>query len=66
MENKCPNHCIECSVHQCEHHCGSENYCALNKVRIATHEPNPTETQCVDCESFRLAGKAGKAGSAQG
>ncbi len=58
MENKNPNHCIECSVHQCEHHCKNENYCALNKVRIATHEANPTEVQCVDCESFRRDSKA--------
>ena len=58
MEKKCANHCIECTVHQCAHHCGNENYCALNKVRIATHEPNPTETQCVDCESFKLSNSA--------
>ena len=32
MEKKCANHCIECSVHQCAHHCGSENYCALKSL----------------------------------
>ncbi len=53
MENKTPNLSIECTVKQCEHHCGAENYCALNSVRIATHEANPTECQCVDCESFK-------------
>ena len=52
------NHSIECSVHQCAHHCKDENYCALDCVRIATHEPNPTEVKCVDCESFRLENSA--------
>ncbi len=56
MENKTPNHSIQCSVQQCEHHCGNENFCALNSVRIATHEANPTECACVDCESFRKRG----------
>ena len=53
MENKTPNTSIECTVKQCEHHCGVENYCALNTVKIATHESNPTQCQCVDCESFK-------------
>ncbi|MBQ8509875.1 MAG: DUF1540 domain-containing protein [Clostridia bacterium] len=57
MDNKTPNTSIECTVKQCEHHCGSEDYCALNQVRIATHEANPTVSQCVDCESFKV--KAG-------
>ncbi|MBR6917651.1 MAG: DUF1540 domain-containing protein [Clostridia bacterium] len=61
MEKKCANHSIECTVHQCSHHCENENYCALNKVRIATHEPNPTQIQCVDCESFELANKSAAA-----
>ena len=54
MENKTPNTSIECTVKQCEHHCGAQNYCALNTVKIATHESNPTQCQCVDCESFVL------------
>ncbi len=61
MEKKCANHCIECSVSQCRHHCGDENYCALSKVKIATHEPNPTQTQCVDCESFEVKSNANQA-----
>lgn len=58
-EKKCANRCIECSVKQCEHHCKDEDYCALNKVKISTHEPDPTEPQCVDCASFKLANKGG-------
>ena len=52
MDNKSPNPSIECSVKQCEYHCGNENFCTLNRVKIATHEANPTVCQCVDCESF--------------
>ena len=50
--NQHPNRCIECSVHQCANHCGEQNYCALDRVSIGTHEANPTVTQCVDCMSF--------------
>ena len=52
--NKTPNHSIQCSVKQCSYHCKSENFCALDRVNIGTHETNPTQVQCVDCESFRL------------
>ena len=27
-----PNRCIACTVQQCEHHCGGENYCSLDKI----------------------------------
>ncbi len=52
MENKMANYCIACSVTQCKHHVKTANYCALDKVTIGTHEENPTECACVDCESF--------------
>ena len=26
---------------------------ALDKIRVGTHEMNPTEDQCTDCKSFR-------------
>ncbi|MBE6569723.1 MAG: DUF1540 domain-containing protein [Ruminococcaceae bacterium] len=57
MENKKPNHCISCSVTNCANHAQSENYCALDRVVIGTHEANPTVTQCVDCESFVLSNR---------
>lgn len=50
MENA--NKSIECTVTQCKNHCGSVNYCALNTIKVGTHEANPTQTQCVDCQSF--------------
>ena len=34
MENKTPNTSIECTVKQCEHHCGAQDYCALNTVKM--------------------------------
>ena len=52
MENKQKNPNIHCTVTSCRHHCGGENYCALNAVSIGTHEPNPTQCECVDCNSF--------------
>ena len=61
MNEQKKNHCIECSVKQCANHACGEDYCALDKVRIGTHEPNPTVSQCVDCESFVL-GTADKNG----
>lgn len=49
-----PNKSIKCSVTQCSNHCKDDNYCALNAIQIGTHESNPTEVKCTDCESFRL------------
>jgi hypothetical protein len=46
------NPCIQCDVGNCQFHCGSENYCTLNTVKIGTHENNPKVPECVDCESF--------------
>ncbi len=46
------NKSIECSVFSCNNHCGTENYCSLDKVRIGTHECDPTVDACTDCLSF--------------
>ena len=46
------NKCIACTVKNCTHHCGTENYCSLEKVSIGTHESNPSMDQCTDCLSF--------------
>ena len=53
MDNT-PNTSIRCTVNNCANHCQDQNYCALNTVQIGTHETNPTEVQCVDCQSFRM------------
>lgn len=50
--NECANKAIECTVTQCKNHCDVENYCALEKIKVGTHECNPTMDQCTDCLSF--------------
>lgn len=52
--NRSSNKCIGCTVNNCAHHAKSEDYCTLHQVSIGTHETQPTEPQCVDCESFLL------------
>lgn len=51
------NKSIGCTVKQCAYHCGTENYCTLGKINVGTHEANPTEVKCTDCESFKLGNK---------
>ena len=52
MEKK-NNHSIACTVMQCANNSG-EGYCVLDKIRVGTHEKNPTMSQCTDCEYFVL------------
>jgi len=47
------NESIQCSIQQCKHHC-CDNYCSLPKIKVGTHELNPTQVECTDCESFEL------------
>ena len=49
MNNCKANHCIECSVTQCANHCQSENYCALERIRVGTHEANPVSYTHLFC-----------------
>ena len=51
--NECANKSIECTVTQCKNHCAVENYCALEKIKVGTHECNPQMDQCTDCLSFQ-------------
>lgn len=48
------NQSIECTVQQCRHHSDDQDYCTLNAIRVGTHEMNPTQNQCTDCESFHV------------
>ena len=48
------NKSIGCTVQQCVHHCGNENYCSLDSIKVGTHEAHPTVVECTDCESFRV------------
>lgn len=47
-----PNRNIECNVVQCKNHAQSECFCALDRIKVGTHESNPTVCECTDCESF--------------
>jgi hypothetical protein len=49
------NKAIRCSVKQCANHCDGQDYCALSSITVSTHEANPTETKCTDCENFKLS-----------
>ncbi len=46
------NKSIQCTVEQCRYHCTGGNYCSLNTIQVGTHESNPTQCRCVDCQSF--------------
>ena len=52
MSNCKANKCIVCSVTSCGNHCASENYCSLDRIRVGTHECDPTVDACTDCLSF--------------
>ncbi len=52
LSNQKANKCIECSVVSCNHHCGTQNYCSLDHIRVGTHECDPAMSQCTDCLSF--------------
>ena len=52
--NNTPNQSIKCTVNNCTHHCQDKDYCSLESIQVGTHETNPTEIKCTDCESFKL------------
>ncbi len=52
MDCKCKNSSIRCTVKQCQHNMQDENYCSLNTIDVGTHEANPTQAECTDCNSF--------------
>ncbi len=47
------NPSIGCTVQSCQFHAQDENYCTLNKIQVGTHEKEPTQVECTDCESFK-------------
>ena len=48
------NESIKCSVSQCKYNNQSESYCTLSSIKVGTHEKNPKEVECTDCQSFEL------------
>lgn len=54
IENENINYCIECEVVSCKYHSSQDEYCALDKIKVGTHEDHPDEMQCTDCLSFEV------------
>jgi len=46
------NERVKCTVEQCKYHNDGKECCSLDSIQVGTHEPNPTKTECVDCQSF--------------
>ncbi len=53
-DNSYANQSIRCTVTNCKNHNATKNYCSLNSITVGTHEANPTEIACTDCENFEL------------
>lgn len=49
------NESIKCTIKSCAHHAKEENFCSLDHILVGTHEANPTDKACTDCESFELS-----------
>ncbi len=47
------NPSIGCTVTNCKYHSEAENYCALQKIQVGTHESDPKKVECTDCQSFQ-------------
>jgi hypothetical protein len=47
------NKAIACTIYNCANHCEEEEFCALKKIQVGAHEPNPDHTECTDCQSFK-------------
>ena len=52
VDNSFANQCIRCTVESCKYHNNERDYCSLDTISVGTHESYPTDTECVDCESF--------------
>jgi len=48
------NESIKCTVSQCKYHANKADYCSLESIQVGTHEANPTQVKCTDCNSFEL------------
>ncbi|MBE5960910.1 MAG: DUF1540 domain-containing protein [Lachnospiraceae bacterium] len=56
------NESIECTINNCKNYADDVNFCTLNKIKVGTHEANPTQAECTECQSFvcRAAPEAAK------
>ncbi|HBF77666.1 MAG TPA: DUF1540 domain-containing protein [Clostridiaceae bacterium] len=46
------NEHIGCTVTDCKHHCGEDDYCTLNKINVVNHSTPTREVEATDCGSF--------------
>ena len=51
--NKTPNNSIKCSVNSCAYHCGEQNYCTLNEIKVGCCDSNVTNCASTECASFQ-------------
>lgn len=54
MNKKDGNPSIRCLVPECTYHCSGVDYCSLASIQVGTHEADPTECKCTDCQSFKM------------
>ena len=54
--NERANRSIQCSVSNCTHHCGEENYCTLNEIKVGCTAGSAQPTNCKEtqCASFQV------------
>ena len=52
--NKTPNNSIKCSVNSCAYHCGEQNYCTLNEIKVGCCDPTVAKCDQTQCASFHL------------
>ena len=45
------NDSIKCSVEKCKFN-SNKSYCSLSQISVGTHESDPSDVECTDCESF--------------
>ena len=46
------NDSIGCMVSECKYHCGGDDYCTLNQIKVVKHETVAKTVECTDCGSF--------------
>lgn len=47
------NPSIKCSVDECSFHCGKENYCSLNEIKVGSCKSTVNSSEATECASFR-------------
>lgn len=52
MNKQDANLSIGCSVSNCKHHCGSKQYCSLDKIKVDSDETCANTPECTCCHSF--------------